>query len=831
MSVRPASFRHWLGSVSFRTKFLLFGLLLAGPLAVAVGFALATFGEQVEAAQRRIDALQHGQRVRALLLTVARHRGLSTTLQSGAEDQSTALVATQQQLERDLQAFLSSFTDVPWSVVAPPELERVAQELRTLMKLPETRSEQVNFRRHTAITEELLATSRRIGGMFGIDAASASAYSLTYVELPALVEALGRQRGWGSAMLAARQYPEPEVEQYLLYAGGAQQLLHAVHADPAALAALARLGASRAGTAPEGLNAALQAAAGFSQRSMALIRQREQGDTAAADHFRDGTRVIEAVAAINDRLMQELEGRALAEQRSASQRRAAALAGLLLLTLLLGAVYRAFLRSTVDRLQSLERSSQRLAQGDFDAAIAVEGRDEIARLAAMLDTMRERLREAVVDRAGGLAAQQADRSKTEFLARWSHDLRTPLNAIVGFSQVLEDRAPLSPEQSADLRQVRVAAAHMLNLVNDVLEVTTTPLAAAATRLLPVELVPAVAEAIEMMRSGARSAGVEVALHVAADLRHGRVLGDRTRLLQLLANVIGNAVKFNHRGGRVDVLLTRGAPDVPAALEAPGTPATSAGEQLVVTVVDSGRGMNATQLERLFKPYERLGAARLGIPGTGLGLSNARQFLEAMGGSIDVTSIEGEGSRFDLRLPALATEATEEAEPARRSDGPAGADALDAARAGAHRPTSPALRGRVAYVEDEPVNALVMQALLQRHEALELVVFTTGAEALRAAECHAYDLWLLDLNLPDIGGIELFRQLAGSVAQAPGTDTALRAVIVSADATTQAREMALAAGCLDFWVKPLDRDRLDADLARLLRTVPLPAVAGQAAGEL
>lgn len=836
MSVPSVKFTDWLGSVSFRTKFLLFGLLLAGPLAVAAGFALATFGQQVETAKRRIDALQHGERVRALLLTVARHRGLSTTLQSGAEDQSTALVATQRQLERDLQAFVASFSPLPWSTVAPP-LAALSEELRALMKLPETRSEQANFRRHTAITEDLLATSRRIGGMFGIDADDASAYSLTFVELPALLEALGRQRGWGSAMLEARQYAEPEVNQYLRYAGGAQLLLQAVRADPAALAALAQLSAPGAGITTEGFNAALEEAVGFSERSMALIRDREQSDSAAADHFRDGTRAIEALAAINSRLSQALEQRALAEQHEASERRTASLVVLLLLTALLAVVYLAFLRSTVDRLHALERSSQRLAEGDFDAAIAVKGRDEIARLAAMLDSMRERLREAVAERARGLAAQQADRNKTEFLARWSHDLRTPLNAIVGFSQVLEDRAPLSPEQSADLRQMRAAAAHMLNLVNDVLEVATTPLAAATHRLLPVELVPAVVEAIEMMRPTARRAGVDIALHLAADAKTGRVLGDRTRLLQLLANVIGNAVKFNYRAGRVDVLVGREAADAAdapvdqAAPAVPSSPAATTATRLVVTVIDSGRGMNDAQLERLFKPYERLSAARLGIPGTGLGLANARQLLEAMGGSIDVTSFEGEGSRFDLRWPALAPEAGECAQPA---DELADATkALDAGDATARGPATPALRGRIAYVEDEPVNALLMQAMLQRHEQLELVVFPTGAAALGAARHEVFDLWLLDLDLPDIGGIDLFRQLAtvrraGAADLNLGADTTPRVVIVSADATDAAREMALAAGCLDFWVKPLDRNRLDADLARMLHPAPMAPAARQPA---
>ncbi len=823
MTAAPATFRHWLGSVSFRTKFLLFGLLLAGPLAVTAGFALATFGQQVDAAQRRIDALQHGQLVRTLLLSVARHRGLSTTLLSGAEDQSAALVATQRQLERDLQTFTAGFSALPWSAVAPPDVPGLAQELRTLMRLPATHSEQSSFRRHTAITEELLAASRRIGGMFGIDAPSASAYALTYVELPALVEALGRQRGWGSSTLAARQYGQPEVDQYLLYAGGAQQLLNAVRADAAALAVL---GATQADTIKAALGDALQAAAGFSERSMALIRQREQGDAAAADHFRDGTRVIEALAAINNRLMVALEARAEAERRGASQRRAASLAGMLLLAVVLGAVYRAFLNSTVDRLQSLERSSQRLAQGDFDAAIAVEGRDEIARLAAMLDTMRERLREAVADRAGGLAAQQADRTKTEFLARWSHDLRTPLNAIIGFAQVLEERAPLSAAQGADLRQIHIAAAHMLNLVNDVLEVATTPGAATTQQMLPVEIVPVVAEAVEMMSASARSAGVEVALHVAGDAERSRVLGDRTRLLQLLSNVIGNAVKFNRRGGRVDVLLTHETPAAATALAASASASASAAAradaQVVVSVVDSGRGMSASQLTRLFRPYERLGAARLGIPGTGLGLSNARQFLEAMGGVIDVTSIEGEGSRFELRLPALAPDSGWAAAAPVVLAGPG----TDAAAAG--RSATPTLRGRVAYVEDDPVNALVMQALLQRHEELEIAVFPDGAAALRAAQHAAYDLWLLDLNLPDIGGVELFRQLAASAQPGPaaagmgnsaGGSLALQAVIVSADATAQARAVALAAGCLDFWVKPLDRDRLEADLARLLPNPP------------
>lgn len=776
---------RWLGSVSFRTKFLLFGLLLAGPLAVAAGFALATFGAQVTAAQKRTDALQRGKLVRALLVTVARHRGLSATLLAGDESQSSQLVSTQQRLLAELAALQAGFATAPWAAAGPPDLNALGDELRALMRLSETRSEQANFMRHTAVTEALLSTSRRIGGMFGVEAHDAGPYALTYVELPTLVEALGRQRGWGSAVLAQARFDDDAMNQYLLYAGGVQQVLRSVESDVPGIAALDAALATPGN--PNALRNALAAAAAFMHRSMAQLERRDVGDTAASEHFEDGSQAIDTLAIANDRTMAVLESHAQAEMTAARQRRNASLGFLLVLTLALGWVYRAFLRSTVDRLRVLERSSQRLAGGDFDAAIAVDGRDEIARLAEALDAMRAQLRDAVADRANALAAQQADRDKTEFLARWSHDLRTPLNAIIGFGQILDERTadPLTAAQRSDLQHIRRAAAHMLDLVNDVLQMASAPTVPAPTPATPVDMAPVVEDAVAMVMPAARSAGVSLTVHhVDPAWTAAWVQGDRTRLLQLLSNVLSNAVKFNRRGGRVDLLT----------LAEPAT-ADDAG-RITVSVIDSGIGMSPAQLARLFMPYERLGADALGIPGTGLGLSNARQLLEAMGGRIEVTSLPGEGSRFDLSLLRAA--------PPTRIAG--------AAHPAPRQPSEPPLRGRLAYVEDEPVNALVLQALLRTHTGLSITVFDSGAAALAGADDQHFDLWLLDRNLPDIDGIALSQRLA---LGPPARRGALRAVIVSADGTPAAREQALAAGCLGYWVKPLDRDRLVADLRALL----------------
>ena len=229
-------------------------------------------------------------------------------------------------------------------------------------------------------------------------------------------------------------------------------------------------------------------------------------------------------------------------------------------------------------------------------------------------------------------AAAADMAKSQFLSRVSHELRTPLNAVLGFSQLLQMEPGDGERQRRWVAQVLASGRHLLALMDDILDLSSaqTGQLAMTTEALPVP--PVVAEAVDMLSGAATSAGISVRDETAAA---GTLLvrADRRRLVQVLSNLLSNALKYNHAGGWVCLR------------------AHAAQGMVEISVADSGPGLDALQQARLFQPFERLGAQRGPVAGTGLGLALSRQLTEAMGGRIDVESVPGEGSVFTVRLPA------------------------------------------------------------------------------------------------------------------------------------------------------------------------------------
>ena len=229
-------------------------------------------------------------------------------------------------------------------------------------------------------------------------------------------------------------------------------------------------------------------------------------------------------------------------------------------------------------------------------------------------------------------AAAADLAKSQFLSRVSHELRTPLNAILGFAQLLDMQPGDGERQRGWLRQVLASGAHLLALVDDILDLSAVQTGQLRVAQEAVPLRPVLAEVMAMLASSAAAAGVWVFddSDPAATLA---VRGDRKRLVQVLSNLLSNAIKYNGHGGWVRVQAEQHDDDIE------------------LRVADNGPGLSEAQRARLFQPFERLEAQRGTVAGTGLGLALARQFTEAMGGSIGVASEPGVGSVFSLRLPA------------------------------------------------------------------------------------------------------------------------------------------------------------------------------------
>jgi PAS domain S-box-containing protein len=228
------------------------------------------------------------------------------------------------------------------------------------------------------------------------------------------------------------------------------------------------------------------------------------------------------------------------------------------------------------------------------------------------------------------AAEAASRAKTEFLSRISHELRTPLNAVLGFAQLLDadTRDPPSAGQRARLALILDAGRHLLQMIGDLLDLTQAESGALVLRLEALDALALARESAAMLEPQAATA--QVMLEVDGGPLPP-VRADATRLRQVLLNLIGNAVKYNRIGGRVQVT------------------AEAADGLLRLTVADTGQGIAAEELPRLFEPFYR-GQHRTAVDGAGIGLSVTRLLLQAMGGGIEVESTPGSGSRFTVRLP-------------------------------------------------------------------------------------------------------------------------------------------------------------------------------------
>ena len=766
---------HAFGSLSFRTKFLTVGLLIAGPLLALMVFSAATLHERARLASYRVAALKDSIDVRKFMIAVALHRGLSASVLAGAESLSSRLVAHQRVLTEQLSAMRQARDDAAWTALGIADFSALQEELGELMRLPHGNPLRSNFERHSAVIDMLRVALARIGtGVGRAQSNDTPLHDVVFISLPAFAEDLGRQRGWGSAVLAQGAFSDAEMSAYLMEAGAALRHVRTLRADRETLRQADAVLKTVEQSSP--LRSALDSAESFSWASVALVTRKARADNAANDHFREGSNAIDGLSRLGAQITAVLQARAQTALDTAQRDHNRVLGALALLVLLLVFVYAGFARSTVIRLRALDGAALRVRNGDFERRIEVAGSDELASLAASLDEMRVGLQVAVRDRSAGIAAEMADRAKTEFLARWSHDLRTPLNAVLGFTDVLEFRrgAALQAEEARALQNIRQAAQHLLRLVVDVLDMTSLQGGHMPVAQTPVCVPSLVADVADMLGQQAAVAGVVVDVSVPAD---AWVSGDHTRLVQVLSNLVSNGIKFNRPGGRVAIR------------------ADVRGDAVVVEVTDNGPGIAAKDLARLFRAFDRLDAEARQIPGTGLGLALAKALTEAMGGSIAVASAPGRGTTFTLSFRSCAAPA---------------AASLAAPAAG---PRAERLVGAVAYVEDDAVNGLLMSEMLRLASDIHLHVFTSASLAQEAARRMRFDLWIIDRQLPDGEGVDLLRSMRAVI----GPD--VPAVMLSADASGRSRERALAAGFAAFWTKPIALHALLQGLSLYLRAAP------------
>jgi len=301
-----------------------------------------------------------------------------------------------------------------------------------------------------------------------------------------------------------------------------------------------------------------------------------------------------------------------------------AAAGAIALALFLGFVLS---WSLIGPIQRINFRLAAIASGDFSAHVDVANRDELGALAVNVNRMNDELQRLYKE------LEAASKHKSDFLANMSHELRTPLNAIIGFSQVLREgiSGEINAKQDEYLDDILTSANHLLALINDVLDLSKVEAGQVELQLAPFSLQEALERGVSMVRERAMQDGVQVALHPNGSL--DAVTGDERRIRQVIFNLLSNAVKFAPAGGQVDVQ------------------ATQSNGEVTVSVADTGPGIAAQDLDRIFEEFQQTEVGASQAEGTGLGLALSRRFVEMHGGRIWCESELGKGSEFLFTLPA------------------------------------------------------------------------------------------------------------------------------------------------------------------------------------
>jgi PAS domain S-box-containing protein len=408
------------------------------------------------------------------------------------------------------------------------------------------------------------------------------------------------------------------------------------------------------------------------------------------------------------------------------------------------------------------------------------------------NTVRKRVESDL--NAAMAAAEKANLAKSDFLSGMSHELRTPLNAILGFAQLVETGSPSpTPAQKRNIDQILKAGWYLLELINEILDLSLIESGKLTLSSEPVSLVEVMLECRTMIEPQAQKRGI--------GMRFPRfeipyfVKADRTRVKQVLINLLFNAIKYNKPAGTVAVEYSLRPPN-----------------SIRICVRDTGAGLTAEQLSQLFQPFNRLGKEASSEEGTGIGLVMTKRLIELMGGAIGAESTVGVGSVFWVELgltsaPQLAV--------------------LEAERAVLARPQAPDGRPlrTLLYVEDNPANLELVEQLVARRSDLRMLSAADGNVGVEYARAYQPDVILMDINLPGISGVEALR-----ILRADSSTAHIPIIALSANALPRDIDRGFEAGFFNYLTKPIKVDKfMDAlDVALKFSQTAASTAAGRVA---
>ena len=435
-------------------------------------------------------------------------------------------------------------------------------------------------------------------------------------------------------------------------------------------------------------------------------------------------------------------------------------------------------------ISDMSNAVKAIQQGDYTTPLPVVDDGELGSLAQHINNLADGLEQASREQHAAIAqliqtreeAERANRAKTDFLAMMSHELRTPMNGVLGMLQLLET-TEMTEEQAEYAALASESTEHLLKVINDILDFSRIERSALELERIPFNLAELVSNCAQAFQHSAVQRGLHLQLTIPEGLQDLHVLGDPTRIRQILVNLIGNALKFTEHGQiSIEPLWQR------------------LDHELIwftCVVRDSGIGISSEKLDSMFTAFQQADSSisrRYG--GTGLGLPIARTLAERMGGTLHATSEETLGSVFTLEIPL------ELHQPAEHSQRPA------------LEPETTCAPGRkILLVEDNQVNQTVIEAMLSSL-GYEVSMVSDGAQAIHFANTERFAAILMDCRLPIINGYEATRQ----IRQLPGCMT-LPIIALTANALQGDRETCLQAGMNDYLAKPFKRADLEQILLR------------------